>query len=105
MPPVIPLAECDARQVWRRTGWSIIGVNLDAEPPERMEFLDEIPGGFPYSLRRKRRCATEYGVEAMPSSYVIGRDGELLGHSPGFKVKKQDEYEAVLVEALGESQQ
>jgi peroxiredoxin len=38
----------------------------------------------------------------MPSSVVIGRDGEIRASHSGFKVKHQDEYEAILVEALGE---
>jgi len=39
----------------------------------------------------------------MPSSYIIGRDGDIVTRHLGFKVKKQDEYEAILVEALGET--
>jgi peroxiredoxin len=36
----------------------------------------------------------------MPSTYIIGRDGEIHAKHFGFKVKKQDEYEAVISEAL-----
>jgi peroxiredoxin len=41
----------------------------------------------------------------MPSSYVIGRDGEIITRHLGFKVKRQDEYEAVLREALAANQE
>jgi hypothetical protein len=36
----------------------------------------------------------------MPSSYVIGRNGEIRAKHFGFKVKKQDEYESAIVDAL-----
>ena len=45
--------------------------------------------------------ARRFEVMAMPSSYVIGRDGEIIAEHLGFKVRKQDEYEAVLRKALG----
>jgi peroxiredoxin len=38
----------------------------------------------------------------MPSSVVIGRDGEIADTHIGFKVKRQNEYEAILVAALNE---
>jgi peroxiredoxin len=37
---------------------------------------------------------------AMPSSYVIGRDGKIVARHMGFKVKQQDEYESIIVDAL-----
>jgi hypothetical protein len=36
----------------------------------------------------------------MPSSYVIGRDGKIVARHMGFKVKQQDEYESIIVDAL-----
>lgn len=40
----------------------------------------------------------------MPSSFVFNRNGELVARHLGFKVKKQDEYEALLVNALRNAQ-
>jgi hypothetical protein len=37
----------------------------------------------------------------MPSSIVIGRDGQVFERHTGFKVRKQDNYEATLRAALG----
>ena len=36
--------------------------------------------------------------------YNIGRDGEIANRHFGFKVKKQDEYEAAIVAALNETE-
>ena len=44
--------------------------------------------------------AREHDVVAMPTSYIFDRDGKLVTRHLGFKVKRQDEYEALLVETL-----
>ena len=87
---------------YEQEGLVIIGVNLDASREDAAEFLEEYPAEFRIHFDTDAVLATEYGVEAMPSSYVIGRDGELRSTHRGFKVKEQSDYEAILVEALGE---
>lgn len=82
-------------------GLVIVAVNLDKDRAAADEFLAEIPAKFEIEFDPEASIAREYGVEAMPSSFVFGRDGELVAQHLGFKVKKQDEYEAVLVKALG----
>ena len=81
-------------------GLVIIGVNLDNDPDSAIAFLEEYPANFKIYYDTEKELAREYGVQAMPSTYVIGRKGEIRGKHFGFKVKKQDEYEAVIVDAL-----
>lgn len=83
-------------------GLVIIGVNVDASREDARVFLEEYPADFRIHFDTEGVLATAYGVEAMPSSYVIGRDGELRASHRGFRVRQQAEYEAILVEALGE---
>ena len=83
-------------------GLVIVAVNLDKERTAADEFLAEVPANFEIHYDPDASIAREYGVEAMPSSFIFGRDGELVARHLGFKVKKQDEYEAVLVKALGD---
>jgi thiol-disulfide isomerase/thioredoxin len=82
-------------------GLVIIGVNVDAERDAANEFLAAYPADFRIYFDNQGDLAKDFQVEAMPSSFVIGRDGEVVARHLGFKVKKQDEYEAILVEALG----
>lgn len=81
-------------------GLVIIGVNLDADRSEAMKFLEDFPPEFGIYYDESKDLAREFGVVAMPSSYVIGRDGEIRKKHFGFKVKKQDEYESAVVDAL-----
>ena len=82
-------------------GLVIIGVNLDARREDAELFLEDLPADFQIYFDSDASLAYEYEVQAMPSSVVIGRDGEIKASHQGFKVKEQDEYEAVLTEALG----
>lgn len=81
-------------------GLVIVGVNLDMEQGDATKFLEEYPAEFAIVYDRDKELARQYGVVAMPSSYVIGRDGRVTAKHMGFKVKQQDEYEALIVEAL-----
>ena len=81
-------------------GLVIIGVNLDNEPDSALAFLEEYPAEFRIYYDKDKELARSYGVQAMPSTYIIGRNGEIHARHFGFKVKKQDEYEAVIVDAL-----
>lgn len=94
------LNEMHAR--YARDGLVIIGVNLDADRGDAKEFLVDHPADFGIYFDPEAALAMEYEVEAMPSSFVIGRDGQVTASHRGFKVKQQSEYEAILVEALGE---
>lgn len=81
-------------------GLLIIGVNLDQEPESAAEFLQKYPARFQISYDPDGILAKKFGVQAMPSSFVIGRDGQTRAHHLGFKVRRQGEYEAAIVAAL-----
>ena len=83
-------------------GLVIIGVNVDADPADASTFLEDFPPNFDIMYDPDGDLAREYDVIAMPSSYIIGRNGELITRHLGFKVKRQDEYEAVLLESLNQ---
>lgn len=86
-------------------GLVIIGVNVDRERKDADDFLGQIPADFEILFDSEAALAKEFGVQAMPSSFVIGRDGTIKTRHLGFKVKRQDEYEAALVAALKEKGQ
>ena len=83
-------------------GLIIVAVNLDAEREAAEKFLAEYPPRFEIVYDESKDLAREFEVVAMPTSYVIGRDGNIRERHFGFKVKKQEEYEAAIVGALRE---
>jgi peroxiredoxin len=81
-------------------GLVIIGVNVDRQPEDAAAFLAKYPASFEVVYDPAGAMAKEYGVEVMPSSFVLDRNGELIERHVGFKVRRQSEYEAVIKAAL-----
>ena len=81
-------------------GLVIIGINLDTDPTEARAFLDQYPADFMIVRDADGVLARQFEVAAMPTSYVVDRDGQIVGRHLGFKVKKTGEYEAVIRSAL-----
>ena len=85
---------------YAKDGLHIVAVNLDRDQAEAEEFLSAFPASFDIVYDPAATIAPEYEVFAMPTSILIGRSGEILAKHSGFKVKRQQEYEAVIEEAL-----
>lgn len=90
------------QQKYAADGLIIIAVNLDNNSIDAAEFLKEYPAKFRIVYDTDKELAREYGVQAMPSSFLIGRDGEVTDSHMGFKVQKEGDYEAAIIEALRE---
>jgi thiol-disulfide isomerase/thioredoxin len=85
---------------YRGDGLVIIAVNLDRNAEDAARFLEKYPAKFEIFYDPEGALAKEYGVEVMPSSIIIGRNGESIERHAGFKVKRQDQYEATIRAAL-----
>ncbi len=81
-------------------GLVIIGVNLDVVDADAQAFLRETPADFRIISDPDGALAREYDVIAMPTSYIFDRNGDLVIRHLGFKVRRQEEYEALLAETL-----
>jgi thiol-disulfide isomerase/thioredoxin len=77
-------------------GLVVIGVNEDNAAEDAAAFLKAVSVSFLIVRDNDGALAREFGLTAMPSSYVIGRDGALAVRHLGFKSAKQDEYEEAL---------
>ena len=93
----------DKHHRYENDGLVIIGINVDKRRELATEFLQQYPANFRIRYDPEAALAREFDVQGMPSSYVIGRDGELKTSHIGFKVRKQDQYEAAIRAALGEN--
>jgi thiol-disulfide isomerase/thioredoxin len=77
-------------------GLVVIGVNEDQVPADAAAFLEEFPVGFRIVNDPHGEIAQAFELIAMPSTYVIARDGTVAARHLGFKTAKQGEYEALL---------
>jgi peroxiredoxin len=65
------------------TGFTLIAVSVDADPRKVAPFVTEHRLTFPIGLDPKMDLASAYGVRALPSSFVVGRDGTLAALALG----------------------
>ncbi|MDH5499849.1 MAG: TlpA family protein disulfide reductase [Gammaproteobacteria bacterium] len=81
-------------------GLVVVGVNMDADPDDAQAFLRNYPADFRIVSDSGGDLASHFAVEAMPSSYVIDREGEIVARHLGFQVRKVDEYEERIKQVL-----
>jgi thiol-disulfide isomerase/thioredoxin len=85
------------------SGLQIIAVNLDKDRALADGFLAEVPAEFALRFDPAANLAKEYGVEAMPSSFLIDADGKVLASHFGFKTADTADYERAIEAALAQS--
>ncbi len=90
----------EMQQKYADAGLVIIAVNLDNDAAEAATFLKEYPAQFEIAYDTDKQLARSYNVQAMPTSYLLDRDGATIERHLGFKSAKTDEYEAAIVAAL-----
>lgn len=83
-------------------GLVILGVNTNDDDAEAQQFLEEFPAKFEIVYDPEGQLARDFGVVAMPSSYVFSRNGELDTRHLGFLRSRRDEYEAIIQRLIAE---
>ena len=82
-------------------GLVVIAVNLDENPNDMMDFLVQIePTSFYVAANVKGDIATRYNVQAMPSTYLIGRDGKIKMRHLGFNTRDMDKLQKIIERSL-----
>jgi len=84
-------------------GLQIIGVNVDKEMKLAEDFLAETPAQFDLRYDPAGALAEEFGVQAMPSSFLLDADGNIIATHFGFRTADTGDYEATIVKALGQA--
>ena len=65
--------------------FQILAVNLDQKTSKAMRFLAKHPIGYPSASDPKGRLPGQFGVDTMPTSYLIDTDGVIRYVHRGFK--------------------
>jgi len=84
-------------------GLVIVAVNLDQDRALADAFLRKVPAAFRVEYDAQGAVAREFGVQAMPTSFLIDRDGKVRLRHAGFKEKQREEREAEIVKLLKET--
>ena len=89
------------QQKYHEVGLRIVAINLDQDFKDAQSFLKKNPAQFLLAMDPEGRTPAQYEVKGMPSSYLIGRDGQLISIHVGFKLEDRSDIESQIRVALG----
>jgi len=81
-------------------GLQVVGINVDKRQADADRFLAETPASFPIGFDPTGSTPRRYAVKGMPSSFLIGSDGQILLTHSGFRDEDTAPLEAEIVAAL-----
>lgn len=91
-------------QRWHDRGLEVVAINLDKDRALADAFLAErlpaTPAGFRVAFDPVGKTAESFRVAAMPTSFLIGRDGQMLVRHAGFDARHTASLEKQIEEAL-----
>ena len=83
-------------------GFVILGVNTDDDPSKSRILLKDIKVSFPILYDTSNTIVKTYDVQAMPTTYLVDRNGNLRyvhkGYKPGYEVKYAQQIKALIRE-------
>ena len=75
-------------------GFTLLGVNVEPDSAAAVDWLKGVPVGFPIVFDRDSAVAGRFGVEGMPSTVFVDRNGQVRyvhrGYKPGDEAKYAD---------------
>ena len=84
-------------------GLEVVAIGLDEDPADALAFARRLDPGFDVAVDPAAGTARTLDVRGMPSSYLLGPDGEVLWSHVGFRRADAGAIEAAVVSALGAS--
>jgi thiol-disulfide isomerase/thioredoxin len=97
----MPLIE-DIYKRYKDLGFTVLGVNVDNDPKLADKLLKDITVSFPVLLDSENKLSEIYKVDAMPSTVMVDRNGNMRflhrGYKPGFEAKYEEQIKKLVRE-------
>ena len=84
-------------------GFTVIAINLDESRLKANKFLQQIPANFDVAFDPRGNTAESYKVKAMPSSYIIDKNGNVIHANLGFRGNDEVKLEAKIRDLIRQS--
>lgn len=65
--------------------FTIIAINLDSSRKDAAKFLEKVPASFNIAYDPEGTVADKYDLKAMPTSYLIDKNGQLVFTHKGYR--------------------
>ena len=81
-------------------GLVIVAINLDKKQDAADALLRMFPAAFAVAFDPSGKTAEAFNVEAMPSSFIVNREGQIVYSHQGFEAAKANTVEEKIKEVL-----
>ncbi|WP_347989384.1 TlpA disulfide reductase family protein [Methylomonas sp. AM2-LC] len=86
----------------KEKGLQVLGVNLDENSEDAKQFVSQTPPEFMVAADDNGACAKEFGVKAMPSTFLVDRKGVIREIHYGFRPGEAKEFRSKVEQLLAE---
>jgi len=83
-------------------GVEVVGVNVDENPEDAQQFLENKNVNFHLAADHAQNCAKQLQLKAMPTTFVIDRKGVVRHEQLGFRESESQEFRAVVEKLIAE---
>lgn len=97
----MPLLD-ELHERYEAAGFKVWGVNVDSSRADAEQMLQRIPVDFPILFDSAGSVSKLYGVDAMPSSVFIDRDGNVRHIHRGYRDGDAAAYKKIIKELIRE---
>ncbi|MGD9168665.1 MAG: TlpA disulfide reductase family protein [Candidatus Thiodiazotropha sp.] len=87
---------------YQSLGFTLLGVNVDEDRTAGDKMLRDVPVSFPILYDERGKVSQQYQVKAMPSTFMVDRDGRIRYLHKGYKPGYEDDYQQQIRELLRE---
>lgn len=91
----------ELQEQYGENGFEIIAVNLDESRTDAEAFLQKMPAKFDVAFDKSGKTAEAYNLKAMPSSFLIDKNGRLVHKSLGYRVEEKKIVEKKIQQLVG----
>jgi DsbE subfamily thiol:disulfide oxidoreductase len=93
----------DLNREFRGQGLQVLGINVDEKSKDAQTFLLKHPANFKIAADASGKCPEDFGVKAMPSTYLIDRNGVIRYIHLGFRPSETKKLRAMVEQLLAEN--
>lgn len=90
----------DLQQRYAAQGLEVVAVNVDRKREDADRFLRQVPAAFTVVFDPAGSAPAAFGVQSMPSAYVIDAEGRVFFVENGFREERRTEVEERVRAAL-----
>ncbi len=81
---------------YNKLGFVLLGINVEEDSSKAANYLREIPVSFPILYDNTNSVSKLYNVDAMPSTVLVDRNGNLRFLHRGYKPGDENEYKKLM---------